>query len=243
MQRRNLILAFGALVGLAGLQSWRRRPGKVALGPHPHVPGFRTLTNQTTTSVSGGAGANIALIGIETEDTRVPPDIAAEVAADPLAALYGSTPSPAVAYFTDIRCPICRPLERSLDTLATEIPALHRVTHEYPVFGESSTLAARALIAIGPDRAPQLRARLQRAPVALNEDILGQLISGLGVDAAPILDALHSTQTTRRLHQSRALAELFGFYGTPALVIGRTTMLGAQPLGRLREIARQEFNL
>ena len=120
-------------------------------------------------------------------------------------------------------------------------PGLSRVTHELPLFGESSRLAARALIAAGPGLAAELRPRLQRRPVVMSGAYLAQTIAALGSDPDPVMARLHSDETTRQLNRSRALADLFGFYGTPALVLGRTALLGAQPIELLQAVLAAEM--
>jgi protein-disulfide isomerase len=242
MNRRTLLTGGAALGALASLQIWRRRPWAVRFEPHQNVPGFRRLAQGNGASVSAGSAADAVFIGLDDPGPEtVPEEIASAVAADPAATLYGDAAAPRMAYFTDIRCPICRPFEERLDALEAETPGLTRVTHELPIFGEGSTLAARALIAAGPTLAPRLRRRLNRTPVVVTEDFLAQVIAGLDVDPDPILASMHSAETNRRLHQSRALADLFGFYGTPALAIGRTAMLGAQPAATLRSVLDEEF--
>ena len=45
---------------------------------------------------------------------------------------------------------------------------------------------------------------------------------------------------SRRLAESAALAGLFGFAGTPALVVGRTVVVGAIGEARLRALIARE---
>lgn len=241
MDRRNILIGAAALGGLIGWQTWRRRPRNPVLVSHPHVAGFRTLASQSEPARLSTRGGPAFLVGLEPPGSDdLLPDLADAVADDPLQALYGTAQPPRMAYFTDIRCPICRPFEALLAQLVQETLGLTQITHELPVFGESSILAARALIAAGP-AAPQLRQRLQRSPVDLSVEFLAQALAGLDIDPAPILAQIHSEDTDRQLAKSRALADLFGFYGTPALVIGRTAMLGAQPLSVLRFILSDEL--
>lgn len=239
--RRNLLLGaagFGAL----GWIAWRGRPRldqTLDLAPHPHVPGFRTLTDGTPSRLSTGA-ADALFVGLGTPRPALPADLVAEVEADPATALFGEAPAPAIAYFTDIRCPICRVLEADLDRLQTEIPELARITHDYPIFGESSETAARALIAAGPDLATRLRPRLHRTSAVVNAAYLSPVLADLGVDPAPILARMASAETEDKLMRTRALADLFGFPGTPSMVIGNISIVGAQPLSVLRQAVSQQ---
>ena len=237
-RRKLLILGGAALAGYAVLQRLPSRGGPVAFTDHPRVPGFRTLATEGQVSASAGA-TQAVLLGL-TAEPPLPEDVLAEVTADPQTALFGGAPAPGLAYFTDIRCPICRPYEATLARLRDENPDLVQVTHEFPVFGESSVLAARALIAAGPELAADMRPRLQRSAAVMSETYLGHVIADLGADPAPILGALHGQATDRVLNRSRALARLFGLRGTPATVLGRTVLIGAQPLSLLRALLEAE---
>ncbi|MEM9318833.1 MAG: hypothetical protein AAGA70_07470 [Pseudomonadota bacterium] len=204
------------------------------------MPQFRRLVTSGHISALTGAGA-VPLFGLNLAD-RSPYDMAANdrIAADPVAALFGASALPAMAYFTDIRCPICRPFEATLDALQAEMPDLIRVTLDYPVFGDSSANAARALIAAGPELAPRLRARLTRVPAVVDARYIATVLDSLQADPAPVLAGMSAPETEARLALTRALARAFGFLGTPALVLGRTAMLGAQPLPLLRRVASDE---
>lgn len=241
MTRRQFLTGMSLLGGLVGLQTWRNWPQAGAFEDHPAVPGFLRLSTPGEASGPAIAPGAAFLVGIDAPGEAVPDAVRDGVAADPLAALYSDTPPLRMAYFTDIRCPICRPFEARLDQLEAETPGLTRITHELPIFGEASELAARALIAAGPDLAAGLRPRLQRTPAAVTEPLLRGVIESLGADPDPVLATIHTPEVNQQLHRSRALADLFGFFGTPALVLGRAAMLGAQPIATLR--AARDLNL
>jgi len=239
--RRRAIIGAGILAWLGFWRYWPNRPGEITLTAHPHVAGFRVLQQAEGGAAAISSPSSAAFLGIGPGPEPLPDDIVERVADDPEAALYGDRAGPRLAYFTDIRCPICRPFEEELDALAEENPALSRVTHELPIFGATSELAARAIIAAGPNLAPQLRQRLQRTAIALTEASLTAVIESLGENPEPVLAGLYDSVTERQLQQSRAVADLLGLYGTPATVIGRTVILGAPPLWTLRAVLRAEF--
>ena len=180
-RRKLLILGGAALAGYAVLQRLPVRRRALAFTDHPGVPGFRILSASGQVSAASGGATQIVLLGL-TPPTPLPEDAVAEVTADPHRALFGDTPTPGLAYFTDIRCPICRPYEANLARLRDENPGLVQVTHEFPVFGDGSILAARALIAAGPELAARMRPRLQRSPVVMSEAYLARVITDLDAD-------------------------------------------------------------
>ena len=54
---------------------------------------------------------------------------------------------------------------------------------------------------------------------------------------------MKSPEVQAELDQTRALADVFGFIGTPGLVSGRTVMTGAVPASLLRRIIADERSL
>ena len=62
----------------------------------------------------------------------------------------------------------------------------------------------------------------------------------LDLDVEQLLIDMSSAGVQAELDRTRALADLFGFIGTPGLVIGRTVLSGAVPLSLLRQIAEEE---
>lgn len=240
MERRGLLLGLLSLSGLAMWQA-RQRLNRVDfdLQPHGTVPGFVQLVPDVDSRISLGAGANPALIGLAPPGPALDPALVAEVAADPVTALFGTVTAPEVpvAYFTDTRCSICPRVEAQLEALGTNHPGLRPVTHELPLLGPSSDLAARALIAAGPDLAPELRVRLRRITAqALGPDTIANALRALGANPAAILAAMDSAPVLTQLDRSKALAQLFGFPGTPALVMGRVAILGAHSTATLEAI-------
>jgi len=120
----------------------------------------------------------VALIGIERRsDENDRRRAAADAVRDDLcAALFGMDQPDGVvpvAYFSDFRCPYCRVLERDLDTLFAEDPALRLVQHELPIFGPPSEFAARASVAaVRQGGQQELRRRFMRTPLALLRQIV-----------------------------------------------------------------------
>ncbi|MEM6609797.1 MAG: DsbA family protein [Pseudomonadota bacterium] len=241
MTARRVFLLAGA--GMVAAALWRGRgvsTNALRFAPVGSLPGYRKLTGIGATSGNGRGSFDPLTIGLGAT-AGVDPAQRAHVQENADRVLFGETAAPAMAYFTDIRCPICRPFERDLDVLQEEIPGLSRVVHEFPIFGQDSVRAAQALIAAGPELRPVLRNRLQRAPVVINDAYLTTVIASLDADPEPILAAMEGAAVQDTLSTSRALAELFGFVGTPALVMGHTAILGAQPLRVLRAVAEAEF--
>lgn len=244
--RRRDVAVFGGIIALVyGLRSlpWARMFGD---GPTfteiEDLPPFRRLASQGSTST-----ANLALLGLETpSDDVIGRQARAEaVKANLCRALFGADlPGGIVpiAYFSEFRCPYCRALERDLKRLLAEDPASFRLNqHELPIFGPASELAARASIAASRQGKQQdLRSRFMRTPLAADENSILRVAADLGLDQQQLLRDMASPGIQTELDQTRALADVFGFVGTPGLVIGRTVLNGAIPYAVLQQIAEDE---
>lgn len=244
--RRRDLLVFGGIVAfIYGLRAlpWDRLPGR---GPRyadiADLPPFRRLEGSGQTS-----GATPAFVGLDppSEDADQRRARADVVRVDPCPALFGTHVTPGVvpiAYFSEFRCPYCRALERDLDTLLVEFPASFRlVQHELPIFGPASELAARASVAAAKQgKQPELRRRFMRTPLVAEEASVLRVAADIGLDVDRLAKDMASAEVQEELDRTRALADVFGFIGTPGLVIGRTVLNGAIPYALLRRIVEDE---
>jgi 2-hydroxychromene-2-carboxylate isomerase len=88
-----------------------------------------------------------------------------------------------------------------------------------------------------------MHARLMRAGLVPTPAYLAEVAEGLGLDPARLLRDMGSAGIDAALRRSSALADVFALPGTPALVVGRTVVLGAvgeRTLARLIERERDE---
>ena len=99
--------------------------------------------------------------------------------------------------------------------------------HELPLLGGGSRLAAKAALAARRQGAyPAFHERMMTAKFQATPAYLAALSEGIGLDYARLEADMESTDIDLELHVSAALARRFGFIGTPALVIGKTAVLG-----------------
>lgn len=216
-RRGLLILAAGAVSLLAFAPAFRRlATPPLAYEPIPDLPGFRRLKDQASAlSRAGGA----LLLG------RDGP--AADI--DPCNGLFrapatgGAVP---MAYFTDARCGYCRQLSPILADLAQNAP-VDIAWHEWPRLGEASVLAARAALAARAQGGyGAVHKRLMGTPFVPTDAYLRQMATEEGLDPDRLIRDMDSPAVAAQLARTEALAQRFGFLGTPALVIGRTVHMG-----------------
>lgn len=150
-----------------------------------------------------------------------------------------------IAYFSEFRCPYCRALEQDLDTLVADYPTSFRlVQHELPIFGPASELAARASVAAARQgKQQELRRRFMRTPLVAEEASVLRVATTISLDVDQLARDMASPEVQADLDRTRALADVFGFVGTPGLVIGRTVLNGAIPYTLLRRIADDERSM
>jgi protein-disulfide isomerase len=211
-------------------------PQRFEFEPLPDLPGFRRLASGDT------SGAIDPLAGIAAGPR--PPEADAEaLRADLCSALFGG-PAPAgvvpVAYFTDVSCAFCRVLSPRLAAVAAEGGV--RVTrHEWPLFGERSELAARAAIAAEAQGVGDaFHAALMRGGFVPTPAFLDTLAGRVGADPARLRADMAASATDAAVARARGLARLFGFPGTPGLVVGRTALAGAIDEARLAALIDRE---
>lgn len=248
IRRRDVLVVGGIVSAIYGLRAlpWERLTGRsLAYVEIEEAPPFRRLKSEGQTSA-----AAVALTGLDgpSNDAEARHTGMEAMRVDPCSALFG-TDLPAgvvpIAYFSEFRCPFCRALEQDLDNLLADDNAAYRlVQHELPIFGPASELAARASVAAARQgRQQDLRRRFMRTPLVADESSVLHVASDLSLDVEQLAKDMASPEIQAELDQTRALADLFGFLGTPGLVIGRTVLNGAIPVSMLRQIARDEGTL
>lgn len=147
-----------------------------------------------------------------------------------------------IASFSDYYCPYCRVLTQRLARLESESDGLIQIKwHELPLLGEPSELAAKAAIAARKQGAYiQFHQRLMKTFFRVNPAYLEAISDSIGVDYELMLLDMASADVTRELRESAALARVFSFIGTPAIVVGRTVVQGEISERTLQRLIEQE---
>lgn len=224
----------GAFLGLAAatVGVFSIRYARSSLEPLPEFEvlndpvGFRKISGGSSSS---GFDPFVGLVD-PSEQTRLrTPD---EVRQDLCTALFGevdaNSGSVPIASFSDYYCPYCRVQTKRLSELAEELGILVRISwHELPLLGETSTAAAKAALAAKRQGAyVEFHERLLSSPFQATPEYLQSLAGFLGVDHARLIADMDSHDVLQELDTSSALSEIFGFIGTPAMVVGRTVIQG-----------------
>ncbi|MGB6231590.1 MAG: thioredoxin domain-containing protein [Litorimonas sp.] len=203
--------------------------------------GFRRVRAGETSSAGFDPFAGIG--GAAPTETAI--STMADVERDICAALFegwspGSGTVP-IASFSDYNCPICRVTTRRIARAAPVRDGTARVTwHELPILGETSVLAAKAALAADNQGAyAAFQDRLLRSAFQPTDGYVDALASDLGLDRDRLARDMVSPDIKARIDRSLALRDLFGFRGTPAILVGRTVVegdIGDAALSRLIEL-------
>ena len=248
-RKRSTLITLGAIVaGYAALRTLPSLlPEKLELETLERPAGFRKYVAGDT---SGGFDL---FVGLDTPD--VAEVIARKEAAlsrvsnDICDAFYGELKTNAdrvpIASFSDYYCPYCRVQTKWLSEMTSAIPNEVAVAwHELPLLGDNSNLAAKAALAAKRQGAyVSFHERLMKSPFQATPEYLSQLSDDLGVDGRQLVSDMESAEIAKELEDSAALARVFSFVGTPALVIGRTVIQGQiseKMLRRIVELEREE---
>ncbi|WP_426037254.1 DsbA family protein [Cypionkella sp. TWP1-2-1b2] len=208
----------------------------------PGLSPFREL--ETAGALSTGAGLLVGLDGAAPADAAEDARIAA-ARADPCAALFGRQTDQRlpIAFFSDFNCPNCRVLDAILlDYDASHSGTIRIIRHELPLLGSASTIASQAVLAADRQGGyAAMQARLMRTRMVTDLNLVNKMAEQLGLDGPRLVADMQSAEITAALNTSKAIAAVFGLYGTPSTVIGRTVFLGAIPAADVAQIIQTEL--
>jgi protein-disulfide isomerase len=244
--KRRAAIAFGMavvtgwVIGAPHLSSlWRPR---LTFRDLPGLAPFREL--ETSGGISSGAGL---LAGL---DAPTPPDPAqqeriAAVLAAPCAALFGDMADPRlpIAFFSDFNCPNCLLLNATLEEfLAARPDDLRIVRHQLPLLGAASTVASQAALAADLQGGyGAMHDGLTRARMVTDLNAVVRIAESAGLDGQQLVADMQTDRIASALDRAKAVAAVFGFYGTPATVIGRIMFLGNLPKADVVHIIDEEL--
>ena len=233
---RRKLLALGA--GLAsvatGWQFWLGREKRLAFQPITGLPGWRRVTFDDVTAISGSV-TNAVFLGLDASES-LPPLSPQSLCATLYPKAGKGIPA---AVFTDVNCPNCTRLEAKLKARSNR---LLLNWHDLPLLGQTSETAARAMVAgdlqLGGDIFRQ--AVLTTSPGRLMSATIVRLADQSGLNTQQLLKDMDSPKVAASLNESRRAAETLGVWGTPGFTIGRTFVLGDMHENVLDQLIKEE---
>lgn len=241
-KKRTTLFTISAIVaGYAALRTIPSLvPEKLTLEPLNAPEGFRKYVAGETSS---GFDPFVGLGTAENAEATARKEAALTRVANNICGTLYHTVEPGaeqvpMASFSDYYCPYCRVQTKRLAEMTQDMPDEVVVTwHELPLLGDSSNLAARAALAAKRQGAyVAFHERLMNSPFQASPEYLARLSEDIGVDKTRLVSDMESVAVAEELENSAALARLFAFVGTPALVIGRTVVQGEVNDRMIRDI-------
>jgi protein-disulfide isomerase len=139
--------------------------------------------------------------------------------------------------FFDYRCPYCKQVQPSIQSLLGEDRQLRFVYKELPVLGRESVLAARAALAArAQGKYEAFHTVLMASKGQLGEDVVYKLAASVGLDVERLKRDMGSHEIERILKANLDLADALEIHGTPGFIVGDQIVPGAIDLGAMKQL-------
>ncbi|MBS0122729.1 DsbA family protein [Thetidibacter halocola] len=145
-----------------------------------------------------------------------------------------------IVEFMDYRCGYCRKAHPEVEQLIASDGDIRLIVKEFPILGEASVVASRFAIATqivaGDDAYKAVHDALITMEGNPGNGPLRRMAETLGLDADAIMAEMDSDEVTRRIAETRALAQSMQISGTPSFVFGDQMVRGYAPLDIMQQI-------
>ena len=149
-----------------------------------------------------------------------------------------------IVEFFDYRCGYCRKAFPEVEELIESDGNIRIILKEFPILGEASMTSARFAIATqivaGDEAYKQVHDSLVTLDGAPDQTTLSRLAETLGLDADAIFAEMGSDEVTRRIAETRALAQSMQISGTPTFIVGDEMVRGYLPLEGMRDVVEEQ---
>lgn len=140
-----------------------------------------------------------------------------------------------VVEFFDYRCPYCKQVEPSLESMLKQDSRLRLVYKEFPILGPVSVTASRAALAARRQgKYDAFHAAMMQARGNITDDTVYQVAGSVGLDVDKLKRDMASPDIAQELQANLKLADALGIHGTPAFIIGDKVVPGALDLDALK---------
>ena len=142
-----------------------------------------------------------------------------------------------IVEFFDYRCGYCKRSFPDLMKTVEDDGNIRLVMKEFPILGEQSVLAARAVTAAREQgKYQEFHTALMQLRGGITKDRLMNIAKDLGMDAGKLEKDMGSDKITSEFRRTYDLAQALGITGTPAFIIGGELAPGAIPQARMKQL-------
>ena len=121
-----------------------------------------------------------------------------------------------IVEFFDYRCPYCKQVQPSLETLLDQDPKLRFVYKEMPVLGPSSVVAAHAALAARlQGKYDAFHNAMMAAKGQITDEVVYHVAGSVGLDVERLKRDMASPEVDQAVKANLALAEALDIRGTP----------------------------
>ena len=145
-----------------------------------------------------------------------------------------------VVEFFDYNCGYCRQAGKTIQALISSDPNVRVIFREWPVLGEGSTFAARAVLASAAQgKYEEFHWALMNGKVRATKAGVMKIARDLNLDISKLEADMVSPTVERHLEQSNILAQHLGFTGTPAFIVGNKQVPGMISFNQISELVAE----
>ena len=149
-----------------------------------------------------------------------------------------------IVEFFDYRCPYCKQVLPSLQTLLKEDQKLRFVYKEMPVLGPQSVTASHAALAAQQQgKYEAFHNAMMATKGQITDDTVYKVAGSVGLDVGRLKQDMSTPEVEKSLKANLALADALNIRGTPGFIVGKHIVPGAVDLDSLRNMvadARKE---
>ena len=132
-----------------------------------------------------------------------------------------------VVEFFDYNCPYCRQAGKTVQVLLAADANVRVIYREWPILGEASVYAARAVLAArAQGKYEEFHWALMNGEGRASEASILKTARDLDLDITKLKADMISPAVEAHIAQSNVLARKLGFTGTPAFIVGNRTAPG-----------------
>lgn len=145
-----------------------------------------------------------------------------------------------IVEFFDYRCPYCKQVLPTLQTVLKEDHNLRFVYKEMPVLGPVSVVAAHAALAAQRQgRYEAFHTAMMATKGQITDDTVFKVAGSVGLDIDRLKQDMNAPEIERALKANLALAEALNIRGTPGFIVGKKIVPGALDLEALKDMVAE----
>jgi protein-disulfide isomerase len=137
--------------------------------------------------------------------------------------------------FFDYRCPYCKQVEPSIESMLKQDPKLRIVYKEFPILGPVSVTAAQAALAArAQGKYDAFHAAMMTAHGNITDSTVYEIAGSVGLNVDKLKRDMASPAVAQTIKEDMKLADALDIHGTPAFIIGDKVVPGAVDLDALK---------